>query len=181
MIAVHSDVIEVQTYDSRIRRIAYKIHRIARWRLELDDLLQAGRLALLESAERWRSLEHRSQFWTFAFPAVRGAILDCMFKARRDIITALDDGLTDEYTHSREAAAGCRSHTTTTPPDAGARPDHLTELVEHLSALDSLDREILERFAAGEDFREIAAHTGVSRSTAHRRYTAAVEAIRACA
>lgn len=181
MVPVHSCVIEVQTYDARILGMAAKVHSLARWRVDLDDLIQTGRLALLESELRWQELEqHRSQFWTFAFPAVRGAMLDCMFKARRDPVVDIAERLPGTQSYPKKGPTRAQTYHRVVS-DHVTRPDHRAELVEHLSTLDPLDREIVERFAAGEDFREIAAHTGVSRSTAHRRYTAAVEAIRACA
>ena len=61
-----------------VRRIAYKVARRLPRHVEIDDLIQAGMLGLLEAAQRYRA--SASSFETYAKYRIRGAILDSVRK-----------------------------------------------------------------------------------------------------
>ena len=54
--------------------IAYVAQRFSRSGVSQQDLLQEGRIALLQAARAWRA-EYETQLWTFAHKAVFGAML----------------------------------------------------------------------------------------------------------
>lgn len=58
-----------------VRRIAWRLHRRLPPSVQIDDLIQAGVVGLLEACERYRPQETAS-FATFAGIRIRGAMLD---------------------------------------------------------------------------------------------------------
>lgn len=62
-----------------VRAIAWRVHRRAGRRVEIEDLIQIGSLALVQAAQRFDS-SRGAQFSTFAWEAVRGAIMDGLKK-----------------------------------------------------------------------------------------------------
>ncbi|MCP5195781.1 MAG: RNA polymerase sigma factor FliA [Gammaproteobacteria bacterium] len=93
----------------QVKRIAY--HLLARLpaSVQIDDLIQAGMLGLLEAAHRYDSMQG-ANFMTFAEPRIRGAMLDevrkgdwvprSVHRKAREVSTAIH---TVETTTGREA------------------------------------------------------------------------------
>ena len=94
----------------QVKRIAY--HLLARLpaSVQVDDLIQAGMLGLLEATRRYDPAQGAS-FTTFAEPRIRGAMLDeirkgdwtprSVHRKAREVATAI---------HAVETATGCEAH-----------------------------------------------------------------------
>jgi RNA polymerase sigma factor (sigma-70 family) len=135
--------------------------------LDTEDLVSAGVIGLIEAVDRFDDGRGVS-FGTFAYPRIRGAILD---EARRHAAVAaprsepalsLDDPVSD--------ADGALSLAEVTPDPAAPAPAPRAELVELLAAVDALperEREMLKLDATGFSVTEIAtAHScSVSRAS----------------
>ena len=130
----------VQKHDRLVRALAYRFTAV-----DAEDLVQVGRLALVQAARTWKG---RAQFWTYAQRAVFLAMLN--------------------YTTREVAHFGAPLDVETTA-GAGARPDLAIEIRECLEQLtpDELDFTILRVW--GEwDVRAIASFFGRSKSDIHR-------------
>jgi RNA polymerase sigma factor for flagellar operon FliA len=66
-------------HTSLVRRIAYRLCRSAPGYIEVDDLIQAGTVGLLEAVQRYRA-ECGASFETYACVRIRGAIVDHLRK-----------------------------------------------------------------------------------------------------
>ncbi len=62
-----------------VRSLAIQIARSSGMRVDLDDLVAYGQLGLAEAARSWRS-EQGTQFTSFAYYRIRGAIYDGLHK-----------------------------------------------------------------------------------------------------
>lgn len=65
----------VETYLPMVRRVAAKMIGRLPANVELDDLIQAGMMGLMDAMQRYEQ-GHGAQFETFALQRVRGAMLD---------------------------------------------------------------------------------------------------------
>lgn len=68
---------ELEQYEGLVRSIAWQAHRSAPASVEIDDLVAFGFLGLIEAAERFDP-ERGVLFSTFAYPRIRGAMLNGM-------------------------------------------------------------------------------------------------------
>ena len=74
----------LEKYTPLVRSIAYQIKQRLRMTLEIDELVQEGRIGLMEAAERFDSKLGVS-FKTFAYYRIKGAMYDSLRKM--DVIT----------------------------------------------------------------------------------------------
>ena len=65
----------VEKYTPLVRRIAYHLIRRLPPTVQVDDLIQAGMIGLLEASRNY-SPDHGAKFETFAGIRIRGAMLD---------------------------------------------------------------------------------------------------------
>jgi RNA polymerase sigma factor (sigma-70 family) len=142
-----------------VRSIAWRLRRQVP-QLEADDLVSAGMIGLIEAFHRFDDGRGVS-FGAFAYPRIRGAILD---EARRAVASpsseaagpvSLDDCVT--------ADEGALRLVEVTPDPSAPGPEPRAELAELLAAFDELptrEREMLRLETTGFSVTEIA--------TAHR-------------
>jgi RNA polymerase sigma factor (sigma-70 family) len=142
-----------------VRSIAARLRRRVP-QLETEDLVSAGMIGLIEAVDRFDDGRGVS-FGTFAYPRIKGAILD---EARRNAAAAkqsteqtvsLDDLVSD--------ADGALSLAEVTADPTSPEPAPRAELIELFAAFDALperEREMLKLDATGYSVTEIA--------TAHR-------------
>jgi RNA polymerase sigma factor (sigma-70 family) len=135
--------------------------------LDAEDLVSAGMIGLIEAVDRFDDGRGVS-FGTFAYPRIKGAILDearrhaAMAAPRSEQALSLDDPVSD--------ADGALSLVEVTPDPAAPEPAPRAELVELIAAFDALperEREMLKLDATGYSVTEIAtAHScSVSRAS----------------
>jgi RNA polymerase sigma factor FliA len=74
----------IEKYTPLVRSIAYQIKQRLRIPLEIDELVQEGRIGLLEAADRYDS-KLGVAFKTFAYYRIKGAMYDSLRKM--DVIT----------------------------------------------------------------------------------------------
>lgn len=65
----------LREYSSLVKRLAHQMMARLPSSVQVDDLIQAGMMGLLDAASRYDSL-HGAQFETFATQRIRGAMLD---------------------------------------------------------------------------------------------------------
>lgn len=138
-----------------VRSIAGRLRRRVP-QLETEDLVSAGMIGLIEAVDRFDDGRGVS-FGTFAYPRIKGAILD---EARRhttaptantEQTVSLDGPVTD--------AEGALSLVEVTPDPAAPAPAPRAELVELFAAFDELparEREMLKLETTGYSVTEIA-------------------------
>ncbi len=143
----------------------------ARWRhtrLDQDDLVGDGNLALVKAARRYDPT-YGVPFPAFALRFVRGAILDAIrSRARRN---ALGDGMYADVVSFHDLCA-TESDRPFDPPDPRPTPDATLESLERLRVLATLppsERVALVRTTVdGESAAEVARDLGVSPGRVHR-------------
>ena len=143
----------------------------ARWRhtrLDQDDLVGDGNLALVKAARRYDPT-YGVPFPAFALQFVRGAILDAIrSRARRN---SLGDGAFADVVSFHDLCA-VDSDRPFDPPDPRPTPDATLESLERLRVLATLpqsERVVLVRTAVdGESVAEVARDLGVSTGRVHR-------------
>jgi RNA polymerase sigma factor (sigma-70 family) len=144
----------------------------ARWRhmrLDLDELVGDGNLALVKAANRYDPT-YGVPFAAFALRYVRGAILDAIrSRARRN---ALGDGVYAEVVSFNDLGPGTGDDRAAyDPPDPGPTLDDRVECLERLRVLATLptsERVALVRTAVdGESAAEVARDLGVSTGRVH--------------
>ena len=127
---------------------------------DAEDVVQETFLRLVRRAQ-WEGKPDNPVAWLFT--AVRNEAIDRQRKAKR------------RQKHELQMASE-RPIWFETPPDASLRS---AELLEFLDTLPMEQREIvIARIWGGLTFDEIAALTGDSRTTVHRRYGEALEILR---
>jgi RNA polymerase sigma factor (sigma-70 family) len=128
--------------------------------LDTEDLVSAGMIGLIEAVDRYDN-GRGVAFGTFAYPRIKGAILDearkhaAVAALRSEHALSLDDPVSD--------ADGALSLVDVTPDPSAPEPAPRAELVELFAAFDALperEREMLKLDATGYSVTEIA--------TAHR-------------
>ena len=153
------------TRDTRVLRhlplVRYVVRRLrpASSPLEVDDLVSAGTIGLIEAADRYDP-KRGVTFATFAYRRIRGAVIE--------------EISTSSGTHSLEAPiseeTGYTLMDVTVDPSA-SEPQSSAELSELLTAIGDLpdrDREILGLSAAGHSGNDIAERYGCSPSLISR-------------
>jgi len=127
---------------------------------DAEDVVQETFLRLVRRAQ-WEGKPENPAAWLFT--AVRNEAIDRIRKAKRR----------QKHEHQRATE---RPVWLETPPDTSLRAE---ELQKSLDALPLEQREIvIARIWGGLTFDEIAAMTGDSRTTVHRRYGEALETLR---
>ena len=127
---------------------------------DAEDIVQETFLRLVRRAQWEGKLENPA---AYLFTAVRNEAIDRQRKAKR------------RKRHENQAAIE-RPVWLETPPDSSLRAG---EMLEILDKLPMEQREIVvARIWGGLTFDEIAAMTGDSRTTVHRRYGEALESLR---
>jgi RNA polymerase sigma factor (sigma-70 family) len=138
-----------------VRSIAARLRRRVP-QLETEDLVSAGMIGLIEAVDRFDDGRGVS-FGTFAYPRIKGAILDearrhsAASVSRSDYPVSLDDTVSD--------AEGALSLAEVTADPTAPAPVPHAELVELLAAFEGLparEREMLELETTGYTVTEIA-------------------------
>jgi RNA polymerase sigma factor (sigma-70 family) len=138
-----------------VRSIAARLRRRVP-QLETDDLVSAGMIGLIEAVDRFDG-GRGVAFGTFAYPRIKGAILDEARRhatsavSRTDHTLSLDDPVSD--------AEGALSLVEVTADPTAPAPVPRAELVELFAAFDALptrEREMLELETTGYSVTEIA-------------------------
>jgi RNA polymerase sigma factor (sigma-70 family) len=143
----------------------------ARWRhtrLDQEDLVSDGNLALVKAARRYDPA-YGVPFPAFALRFVRGAILDAIrSRARKN---ALGDGMFADVVSFHDLTSP-DSDRPFDPPDPRPTPDATLESLERLRVLATLppsERVALVRTAVdGESAADVARDLGVSAGRVHR-------------
>jgi RNA polymerase sigma factor (sigma-70 family) len=156
-VATAREVVSAETEEGIIRRYDRLIGFLARrFRIDTDDLIQVGRVALLQAFRAWPTKPHTSSFWTYARKAVLGEMLNFT---------------TSEVTRQiKEAESGLL-------PSAPCAPDAACEAREHVSALGEREAAVLEMYVAGYPVPEIASQNNISRSRAYQILEGSLENI----
>lgn len=146
----------IAKHDSRVRALARRFANI-----DVDDLFQVGRLALIEAARAWETKPHVSQFWTYARRAVLGAMFDY---ATREIGHR---AIGDDFDVSELVDVN------------GAGPEDELEVKRVFESLDDVEIEIIRlRVRDGLDFITLASRLGRSPSGVKRIFASAVATLR---
>lgn len=159
----------VQKHDRLIRYTAIPFvgHGIA-----LDDLVQTGRLALLEASRRWDASQG-VKLWTYARKFVLGDMFRLVAREinepSRDLVAG-DDGEDGDMV-TRLLAAG------PTPEEVAQLGEDLTILEEEIDALSADERDVLWKHF-GEDVPVWKTVEGQHHSAAQRLYHGAIETLR---
>jgi len=141
----------IRAHDERIKFLA------RRFRLDIDDLLQIGRVALLRAFRAWPAKPHTAAFWTYARKAVLGEMINYA---------------TAEFTRqAKEAERGL-------VPSEPCAPDAACEAREHVAVLGEREASVLEMYVAGYPVPEIASQNNISRSRAYQILEGSMENIR---
>ena len=148
-----------------VRSVAYSLWRRAGC-VEIDDLVSAGTIGLIEAAERYDS-KRGASFATFAYRRIRGAIIDEMRRcgtetmSRRDADTELLS-LSAPLSDARDLTLIDVTVNWSCPePDAHAL---LGELLGAIRGLPDREREMLRLSVTGHTAVEIAELHGCSES-----------------
>jgi RNA polymerase sigma factor for flagellar operon FliA len=150
-----------------VRSIVYGLRPRAA-RAEMDDLVSAGTVGLMEAAARFDA-RRGVPFASFAYSRIRGAVVDelrCLSEWNRMGASAA----TVEVS-LQAPVDGDRSLTfiDVIPDRQSPEPEsaaHFGEVVEAIGTLPSREREILGLYTAGHTVAEIAASQGCSESRA---------------
>jgi RNA polymerase sigma factor for flagellar operon FliA len=126
----------VRRFLPMVRRLAWHVHGSGRAGIELEDLIQAGLVALTEAAQRHAG-PGEDGFAAYAKLRVRGAMVDLVRRS-----APLSRGAADRRRQLREKTAELTARL--------GRPPHDTELAE---ALGLTAEELDERRAASEPLR----------------------------
>jgi RNA polymerase sigma factor (sigma-70 family) len=138
-----------------VRSIAARLRRRVP-QLETEDLVSAGMIGLIEAVDRFDD-GRGVAFGTFAYPRIKGAILDearrhaASSRNRDDQTVSLDDRVSD--------AEGALSLVEVTADPTAPAPAPRAELVELFAAFDTLpvrEREMLKLETTGYSVTEIA-------------------------
>ena len=133
--------IDLAEYVPMVRAVARRIHRTLPRHIELDDVISAGYLGLVDAA---RKFEHgrQTQFRSYAEFRVRGAILDSL----RDLDCG-SRGLrrkVREIENTRQTLTATLAHAPEDAEVAGMLGISVTDLQETLAAAYSLETESLQ-------------------------------------
>jgi RNA polymerase sigma factor (sigma-70 family) len=143
--------------ESIIRRYDRLIGYLARrFRLDVDDLVQVGRIELLQAFRLWQTKPHNATFWTYARKAVLGAMINHATREVSRIAKETESGLA---------------------PAPVCAPDDALEALEHISSLSPREASVLQMYVAGYDAEEIAEANGIRRSRVYQLLEDSMETI----
>lgn len=162
----------VQSHERLIRYTAIPFvgHGIA-----LEDLMQEGKIALLEAARRWDPSQG-VKLWTYARKFVLGGIFRCVAREinepSRDLLAPAEEN-EDGDVVARLLSEG------PTPEEIAQLGEDLVILEEEIDALNEGERQVLWK-VFGDDLtlRDIAVADGTHHSTPQRIYRGAIEKLR---
>ena len=121
----------LEKYTPLVRSIAYQIKQRLRMTLEIDELIQEGRIGLMEAAERFDSKLGVS-FKTFAYYRIKGAMYDSLRKMdvikRRSNAALMFESAANEFL-ADEANRG------STEPRKSTLKDEMAEVTGLISGL----------------------------------------------
>jgi RNA polymerase sigma factor (sigma-70 family) len=143
----------IQRYDRLVKYLA------RRFRQNTDDLVQVGRIELLEAHRMWQDLPHYAAFWTYARKFVLGGMVEF---ATREI---------SRIAKEEEAGMGLA-------PSPECPPDVMLEVREHMAALAPREASVLQLFVEGHNAEEIAESQNISRSRVYQVIEEASRSIR---
>jgi RNA polymerase sigma factor (sigma-70 family) len=150
--------IESESETSIVRRFDESIKILSgRFRLDREDLIQVGRMAVLQAFRDWPQKPHTASFWSYARKAVVREMLRYATREFSRTALEIESGLV---------------------PAAVCPPDKFLELKEHLASLPEREASVLELHAAGFDVEEIAKKNGVRRTRAYELLGDSMENIR---
>jgi RNA polymerase sigma factor (sigma-70 family) len=153
-----ASVAPLETEASIVKRHDRAIAIMARrFRFDADDLIQVGRVALLQAFRDWPSKPHTSSFWTYASKAVLGEMLNYTTGEVARVAKEIESGLA---------------------PSPTCSPDLALEAKEHTAALTDREMAVISLYAAGYSLPEAAETLGISRSLAYLIFDGAVETLR---
>jgi RNA polymerase sigma factor (sigma-70 family) len=128
--------------------------------IEMDDLMQEGRIAFLGSIKSWAGINGAS-LWSYARSSVFGALLRYSHYEKRE----------PARRGCSEAAEERCTETT---------PESLLALAETLSVLSEAERDVIRMTFVGDlDCRAIAEELGIPKSTVHDTLKRAIGKLRA--
>lgn len=142
----------VRRFDRLIRYFA------SRFRVDREDLAQAGRIALLEAYRSWQTKPQQVEFWSYARKAVLGEMID--YQTREISRTARE-----ELSGNIFSAQAC-------PPDVAL------ELKEHLASLPDREASVVTMHAAGFDVGEIGSRNDLRKTQVYDLIKGSEENIR---
>ena len=157
----------VKDHEGRIRAVAKTVVRPG---VEIDDLVQEGRIALLRALERFDPSRGAS-LWTYARRLVKSSMRDYVEKERKHF-----DGRVDECDEG-DAFEGVDE---TTPEDGLLTAEAKRQLVIAVMSLSDDEREILVmHFDEDQSYRAIAPQLKISIGSVHNAIKAALESLKA--
>jgi RNA polymerase sigma factor (sigma-70 family) len=156
----------VLRYLPLVRKIAKRAHRPLP-QIDVDDLVSAGTIGLIEAADRYDA-KLGVPFVSFAYRRIKGAIIDevSRFVPSRTSPTAKAEQVSLEAPIAGDASLTLLDVTAdrlAPEPDRGVE---LTELLDAMRRLPPREREMLRLSAAGHSVKEIALLHGCSESLA---------------
>jgi RNA polymerase sigma factor FliA len=134
----------IEKYTPLIRSLAYQIRQRLRVNLEIDELMQEGRIGLIEAAERFDSKLGVS-FKTFAYYRVKGAMYDSLRKmdviTRRKNANLMFDAAATEFLADEALRGSAEARRTTLKDDIDEVAGLIGGLVPiYMLASDSIDQ-----------------------------------------
>jgi len=148
-----------------VRSVAYALWRRV-GRVEMDDLVSAGMIGLMEAAERYDS-ERGTSFATFAYQRIRGSIIDEIRKFATETSSQHDTAAGPLSLSTPVAEAPGLTLIDVTVDPSSPEPDThavLGELLRAIRELPAREREMLRLSVAGHTVVEIAQRYGCSES-----------------
>jgi RNA polymerase sigma factor (sigma-70 family) len=174
---------ESEVVQSCDRRIAYLAQPFAKqYGVAIQDLIQEGRIALLESAREWDPTGGAS-IWTFGRRAVFWAMLQLVARERKEPSRDLDGivGLAqkEEDCDERDPWIDRLPSAEPSPEEIAKLGEDLAMLEEEIDALSDVERDVLWRvFGESKDVRAIAEEMSTSKSDVDRIKHRAIERLR---
>lgn len=145
-----------------------------------DELAAAGNLGLVEAARRY-DFGRASSFLTYAYPRIRGAMVDSL-RARNTITEADHLMLSARSAPSLPGDIACAlpGYLPRTPEEACLRREAACTLKELVELLPTTQRRIIQGYyLRDETFVEIASDLGASKSWVSRLHSRALAQLRA--
>jgi RNA polymerase sigma factor (sigma-70 family) len=159
-------VAESEIVKQHHRRIMHLASQYANSRIDYKDLVQEGKIALLDCARNYRS-DRGAQLWTYAIKFVRAAMMRYSTAATRDIPSEVED--IDESQPSYEPSA----------ESILEQKECISVLAQQFSYLRENERSVLRmRFVDDMDVRDIAEKLSIPKSTVSDLIQAALEKLR---
>lgn len=151
--SVETEADVVRRYDWIVRHLASKF----RVHVDIDDLIQIGRVELLIAARAWPSKAHTAAFWTYARKAVVRTMIDHV---------------------SREIARAAVEADAEVFPQPSTPPDTLLEAKELLTTLTERETDVVAGHVADLSQEEIGERTGVCQQRVQQILSGALKSLR---